>query len=251
MAVHADFAKVVEKMIRDALPAVGDRHPFHRKIVEGHATRDDLAIWAVQTYHRNLYSSRFASANHSRCPIKEVRLALLEVVKEEELAKPGAPPSHAELMVRFAEATGLSREEIFKSRPLNTTLVFIDTLMQLSEGHWLEGISFRASEIASPEGCALWHDVLQKKYGFSAAEVTWFKTHEVADIEHGNIAIDAYGKYARDEAEQTISIRAIERMLAAWDVFDYGVLRAGEEARQGRDIGFRLPSQAAQTTYAG
>jgi len=82
----------------------GMRRPFREKVYDGRATRADLEVFAVQTYNRNLYSSRFASANHSRCPIPEIRRALLEVAVEEELKGPSERPSHAELLLVFAEA---------------------------------------------------------------------------------------------------------------------------------------------------
>jgi pyrroloquinoline quinone (PQQ) biosynthesis protein C len=239
MPVHADFAEVVRRMIFEGMP--GMRHPFRRKVVEGRATRADLAVYAVQTYHRNLYSSRFASANHSRCPHPEIRRALLEVAIEEELQDPGGRPSHAELMLRFAEALGLRRDDVVSARSLASTLAFVDTIMQLSQGHWLEGMAFRASELGAPRGTALWFDALQKHYGFPAEALAWWSTHAVADVEHGNIALEAYGRYARDESEQAMAVRALERMIAAWWVFDDGVMKAGAEALEGQDVGFPVP----------
>jgi len=239
MAVVADFAAVVADMIKNGMPAT--RHPFRRKVLDGKADRIDFAMFAVQTYHRNLWSSRFAAANHARCPYPEIRRGLLGVVIEEELRDDGGP-SHAELMLRFAEAVGLPRADVEASRPLPSTRVFIDTIMNLSQGHWLEGVSFRASEIYAPIGSGAWFKMLQETYGFSADACEWWHTHAVADIEHGNIALDAYGRYAHEENEQRLALAALERMLAAWWVFDDGILKGAEEARQGADVGFPIPS---------
>jgi pyrroloquinoline quinone (PQQ) biosynthesis protein C len=239
MAAHADFTSVVEARIQQWRSSL--RYSFGQKVLEGRSTREELAIFAVQTYHRNLYSSRFASANHARCPIPEIRRALLEVVNEEEMKLPGEPPSHADLMLVFAEALGLRREDVIQARPLPSTLVFIDTIMKLSEGHWLEGMAFRASEIGTTKRIARGREALEKHYGFPPEALRWWRTHESADIRHGQIALEAYGKYARDEAEQAMSMRAIERMIAAWDIFNDGILKAGEEAPQGVDVGFPLP----------
>jgi len=242
MAAHPDFGRVVEEMIYQWKSS--PRYSFGTRVLEGSATRGELAIYAVQTYHRNLYSSRFAAANHARCPIPEVRRALLQVVQEEEMKLPGEPPSHADLMLLFTEALGLKREEVIQARPLPSTLVFIDTIMRLSEGHWLEGIAFRASELAASGRLARWREALKKHYGFPDEALAWWQTHEVADVDHGKIALEVYRKYARDEAEQTMAIRAIQRMIAAWDVFNDGVLKAGDEVRQGLDVGFPLPPES-------
>ena len=239
MTAQVDLAEKVKQIVLEEMPGP-QGHPFHRKVLEGRATRADLAVYAVQTYHRNLFSSRFASANHSRCPVPEIRRALFQVIKTEEESAVGEAPSHAELMLVFAQAVGLKREDVIHSRPLPSTLVFIDTIMQLSQGHWLEGISFRASELGAPRACRLWFEALQKHYGFSPEAVAWWKTHVEEDVAHGNIALEVYGKHVRSEAEQAAALHALQRMVAAWRVFDDGVLKAGEEALQGRDVGFPL-----------
>jgi len=236
---QADFAHTVERVVLEGLPRA--RHAFTRRVLAGEATRQDLAIFAVQTYHRNLYSSRFAAANFARCPHLDVRHGLFEVIREEELKDPGEPPSHADLMLRFAQALGLEREDVMDARPLPGTRAFIDVIMQLSEGHWLEGLAFRASEIHAPTGSGLWRKALQEHYGFSDDAVAWWSTHETADVEHGNIALKGYGTYAVDETSQQIALAALHRMIAAWWVFWDGIEAASQIARQGGEVGFRLP----------
>lgn len=242
MAVTTDFVDTVKQIIFEELP--GGRHSFSRKVFDGRATRADLAVYAVQTYHRNLYSSRFATANHSHCPIAEIRRGLLEVAIEEELKDAGERPSHAELMLRFAVALGMRREDVEGSRPLPSTLTFIDTIMNLSQGHWLEGIAFRASELRAPEGSSRWLDVLQRVYGFPPEACEWWRTHAEVDVEHGNISMNAYTHHVRDESEKEIAIRALRRMNAAWWVLLDGVERAGEAALRGEGVGFPLPAAA-------
>ena len=220
----------------------GMRHPFRQRVADGLATRADLAVFAVQTYQRNLWSSRFASANHSRCPIPEIRRSLLEVAYEEELKGPGQQLSHAEQMLIFTDALGLRREDVVNSRPLPGTLAFIDTIMKLSEGHWLEAIAFRASEQNSPKGSAIWAEVLQRVYGFSPEAVVWWSTHAVADVAHGNISMEVYRHYVRDASERELALRALERMFAAWRVFFDNIVEAGQSALTGGEVGFVLPS---------
>jgi len=218
-------------MLNEGLP--GSKHPFTKMIYEGLATKADLSEFAKQTYLRNLYSSRFASANHSNCPIPEVRKRLLEVIQDEEEAEPGSPPSHARLMVKFGLATGLKEEEIVHARPLATTLTFIDTIKSLSRGHWLEGMAFRASEINAPKGSARTFKTLHEKYGFKPEELQWWSTHAEADVGHSSIAIDAYGNYVRSEAEQELVFQSLDRMMAAWEVFYDGLFKLSQERVKG------------------
>ena len=141
------------------------------------------------------------------------------------------------------EALGIRREDIITSRPLPGTLVFIDTIMQLSQGHWLEGMAFRASEINAPSGSVRWLRSMQEHYGFPSEALGWWSTHATVDVEHGNISLEAYGKHAREEWEQTRSLQAIERMLAASRVFFDGIMEAGEAGLRGEDVGFPLPAE--------
>lgn len=217
----------VQKAVREGMPGI--RHPFTKMVYEGRATNDDLRDLAKQTYIRNLYSSRFASANHSSCPVPEVRKRLLEVIQDEEESEPGSPPSHAQLMLKFGLAIGLKEEEIIHARPLATTLTFIDTIMNLSRGHWLEGMAFRASEINAPKGTAIMFTVLHERYGFKPEDLQWWSTHAEADVGHSSIAVDAYRNYAKSEAEQKLVLHSLERMMAAWEVFYDGLFKVSRE----------------------
>src|SRR5215213_8144902 len=105
MATRENFAQFVYEYVTTR-PS-GGWELFAGAVVSGEATRADLAVFAVQTYHRNLYSSRFASANHARCPHADIRRGLLEVANEEELSANGSHLSHAEMMLRFAMAVGV------------------------------------------------------------------------------------------------------------------------------------------------
>jgi pyrroloquinoline quinone (PQQ) biosynthesis protein C len=237
MSPEAQFAKQVEQIVFQRMAG----RPLSRKVREGRASREELAIFAVQTYHRNLFSSRFAAANHSRCPVPELRRGLIHVIEDEEAKLPGEPPSHADLIVIFAEALGLRREVVVQSRPLPSTLAFIDSIMRLSEGHWLEGMAFRALEIGAPRGCAIWIEALKKHYGFEEDVLTWWKVHQEADVGHSNIALKAYGEHVHDESERRLVLDALDRAIGAWEVFEAGILNGAQAAREGADVGFPLP----------
>src|SRR3954451_7875355 len=110
MAAQENFAQFVLEYV--STRPTGGWELFAGAVVSGEATKADLAVFAVQTYHRNLYSSRFASANHARCPHADIRLGLLDVALEEEMKGAGSPPSHAELILQFAEALGMRSQDV-------------------------------------------------------------------------------------------------------------------------------------------
>ncbi len=101
--------------------------------------------------------------------------------------------------------------------------------MNLSRGHWLEGMAFRASEINAPKGTAIMFTVLHERYGFKPEDLQWWSTHAEADVGHSSIAVDAYRNYAKSEAEQKLVLHSLERMMAAWEVFCDGLFKVSRE----------------------
>src|SRR5437667_12681382 len=97
--------------------AVNARHsrmnPFTEKWVKGELTRPQLGAWAAQHY---LYVSKFprwCATVYGGCADPDARDFLLENIIEEE-----SGTKHVDLLIRFAEACGVSRTEVETARQL-------------------------------------------------------------------------------------------------------------------------------------
>src|SRR5438876_7891379 len=91
-------------------------NPFTEKWVKGELTRPQLGSWAAQHYQYVSQFPRWCAAVYAECPYGDARDFLLENIIEEE-----SGTKHVDLLIRFAEACGVSRKEIETARQLGTT----------------------------------------------------------------------------------------------------------------------------------
>src|SRR5262245_34975479 len=95
--------------------AVNARHsrlnPFTEKWVNGELTRPQLGAWAAQHYQYVSQFPRWCATVYGTCPYSDVRDFLLENIIEEE-----SGTKHVSLLIRFAEACGVSQQEVETAR---------------------------------------------------------------------------------------------------------------------------------------
>src|SRR6266568_2538360 len=100
--------------------AVNARHsrmnPFTEKWVKGELTRPQLGAWAAQHYQYVSQFPRWCAAVYAECPYPDARDFLLENIVEEE-----SGVKHVDLLIRFAEACGVSRAQVETAQQLPTT----------------------------------------------------------------------------------------------------------------------------------
>src|SRR5206468_10686708 len=100
--------------------AVNARHsrltPFTEKWVKGELSRAQLGAWAAQHYQYVSQFPRWCATVYGECPDPDARDFLLENIIEEE-----SGTKHVDLLIRFAEACGVSRAEDRKSTRLNSS----------------------------------------------------------------------------------------------------------------------------------
>src|SRR5207248_5168464 len=100
--------------------AVNARHsrlnPFTEQWVKGALSRDQLGAWAAQHYQYVSQFPRWCAIVYGQCPDPDARDFLLENIIEEE-----SGTKHVDLLIRFAEACGVSRAEVESKQQLPTT----------------------------------------------------------------------------------------------------------------------------------
>jgi len=147
--------------------AVNARHsrmnPFTEKWVNGELTRAQLGAWACQHYQ---YVSQF----------------LLENIIEEE-----SGTKHVDLLIRFAEACGVTRKEVECARQIPTTRGLTAWCFEMSHRPFhiaaaglLVGLESQVPGIYKRN-----LPPLKTHYGFTDHEVEFFAIHIEADEVHG------------------------------------------------------------------
>src|ERR1700674_2295003 len=187
------------------------KHPFYQQWTAGTLSTERLRNYAIQYYRHVAAFPRYLSALHSRCDDLETRQVLLENLIDEER---GAE-NHPALWLKFAQALGLTRDEVLAAAPLpaaNALVANFDHLsrdLPLSAG--LSALYVYESQVAEVATAKI--DGLERFYGFSrdvrdvseasADVLKFFTVHRDADPYHAPAVaqlIERYGTRPEDHA---------------------------------------------------
>lgn len=204
-----------------ALDAViGERHmlqhPFYQLWNEGALTLPVLREYAKEYYLHVHFFPTYVSATHSRCHDLAIRQMLLENLFEEE----HGPDNHPELWLRFAEALGVSREEMARHQHLPQTRAAVALLRELSaRPNPAEGLAtLYAYESQVPEVAAVKIEGLKRYYGITDERgLSFFTVHLHADEIHRAVLREALTQVCTSAHDQE---RALEAAAEAADALN-------------------------------
>ena len=178
----------------------------------------------MQEYSKQYYRHveafpTYVSAVHANCPSLPVRQHLLENLIEEERGT----ENHPELWLRFAEALGVSRDEVLTATPLPETTALVDTFRTLTrDSSYLAGTAaLLAYEAQIPEVAATKIDGLKQFYGMDDQRgLAFFQVHLQADQFHAETGRQILREHLTPEHTDEI-VNACEQSLSAlWDMLD-------------------------------
>jgi len=184
--------------------AVAGKHsqvsPFSLAWAEGRLTKDHFAFWVAQHLHYVGHFSEWLGAMFADCPHKDARDFLLQNMWEEEMGTP-----HTELLIRFGEACGWSRERILSTPALPTTNGLRYWCETLAKSHDVVGASAAlivGLESQTPGIYIRQLPPLREIYQFTEDETIFFDVHISSDVIHGERGYQIVEKYATTEEEQ-------------------------------------------------
>ncbi len=198
-------------------------HPFYLAWTRGELSVAALADYARQYYHHVAAFPTYLSAVHARCDDQSTRRQLLNNLVDEE----GGSPNHPELWLQFAEALGVSKENVQSSEKWNETSHLIGTFRSVcSEGTTAEGLAaLYAYESQIPAVSESKIDGLKKHYGFNEPEsYRYFTVHIEADREHSAAERALLAKNIRPENSAGVTAAADRVLNALWELLS-GVCR--------------------------
>jgi pyrroloquinoline-quinone synthase len=196
------------------------KHPFYQAWTAGTLTADRLRNYAVQYYQHVAAFPRYLSGLHSRCEDIETRQHLLENLIDEERG----PDNHPELWLRFAEALGVTRDEVLSAAPLPATTALIDTFTSLSRelppAAGLAALYVYETQVAEVATAKI--DGLRKFYGIDhAAGVQFFTLHRDTDLYHAKAVAELIERNHVGANDQAVALEAARTALkAVWDLLD-------------------------------
>jgi len=159
-------------------------HPFYQRWLAGDLTRDDLRRYAAQYFRFEAAFPGYLCQVLAKLDTAADRRVLLQNLVDEE----GGPETHLELFVRFANALGLTRDDLERTPVTESTQALLETFDDATRhGSAAEGlVTLYAYESQAAEVAASKTASLMARYDLAPGDGTAFwETHAKADELHG------------------------------------------------------------------
>jgi pyrroloquinoline-quinone synthase len=198
---------------RDQLEAaVNARHsrlnPFTEEWVKGTLSRAQLGAWAAQHHQYVSQFPRWCAAIYAECPYADARDFLLENIIEEE-----SGTKHVDLLIRFAEACGVSRSTVESTTQLPTTRALTAWCYETAHRPFTEAAAGLLVGLESQVPGIYKRNLppLKTHYGFTDHEVEFFAIHIEADEVHGERGYEIVEQYATTAEERERAAEAVRQ----------------------------------------
>lgn len=179
-----EFRSALESAIKGKS---ANKSPFSVAWASGKLTRAHLARWAENHYHYVGPFADYLGYIYARMPdsMKEAKDFILSNMYEEEIAA----DRHTDLLIRFAESCGTTRERIENPDGMLPSTRALQS--------WCFAVAMREDPIVAIAGLVVGLEsqvpsiyrrqapTLREKYGFSDEEMEFFDLHIVSDEIHG------------------------------------------------------------------
>ncbi|MFQ5684755.1 MAG: iron-containing redox enzyme family protein [Candidatus Binatia bacterium] len=160
----------------------------------------------------------------------EQQRALIPLVVSEggEDTVGGKMTAHSYLFVKVAESLGISREELFATEYLPTTLIEKDELFLLQRSSVLEALCGGniATESIHDTHCHKMAVALETHYAISCEALEFYYVHFRAEEDHTLKAVKLLEKLAAHDEQQIRGLLALRRAITARRIFADGAYEA-------------------------
>jgi pyrroloquinoline-quinone synthase len=221
-----EFVTKLKKDIQ-AFPKIRIKHPFLKAVCNGTATLEQIRAWAIQDYQFRAAVPRIAMLRYLACTDPEIAQKLWGVVEEETRGLDTGSAGHNELAIRFANAIGLTKEELETAelRPSTAAhLYYVELIIHTLPWFVVMSIQIGAEGTFGPAAAAIGHGLI-KNYKMNPEDVRFFTVHSEADEDHSSLAEDIAVRYLHSPAlqEQTYkaTFRRMELLYDIWSIPGY------------------------------
>jgi len=230
-----EFAEQLLKEAQDTHPWL--HHPLFHMIWDGRLTREQ-----VRDIIRQQGAFFLDTLRHAAWKIVSVggftptwedlqrQRALIPLVVEEggEDTIGGTHTGHSLLFVRVLEAFGLTRDEIFATDYLPTTIIEKNELFALQRAGTIEALCGGniATESINPIHVGRMARALEQHYGLPKSELDFYYVHIEVEDDHRDRAVRILEQLCVTDAEQKRGLSALRRAIAARRICADGLLEA-------------------------
>jgi pyrroloquinoline-quinone synthase len=204
-----DFRSALENAIQGKSAT---RSPFSIAWASGTLTRAHLARWAENHYHYVGPFADYLAYIYARTPdhLTDAKDFLLANMYEEEIGG----DRHTDLLIRFAEACGTTRERVVDPDNMSPTTRGLQS--------WCYAVAMREDPVIAVAGLVVGLEsqvpsiyrkqtpTLREKYQFTDEEVEFFDLHIVSDEIHGERGYQIVLEHANTPELQRKCLRICE-----------------------------------------
>jgi pyrroloquinoline quinone (PQQ) biosynthesis protein C len=231
----AEFARALLKEAQETHPWL--HHPLFRMIYDGELSRPQLqnvirqqGCFFLDTLRHAAWKIISVGGYTPTWEDLERQRQLIPLVVEEggEDTVGGNQTAHAFLFVRLCEALGLTRQEIFNTEYLPTTMIEKNELFLLQRSSTLEALCGGniATESINPVHMQRMARAMEKHYGVSKATLDFYYVHMEVEGDHADRAVRIIEKLAVTDADQARGLLGMRRAIAARRICADGLLDA-------------------------
>ncbi len=205
--------------IANEVPMV--EHPWFKGIIEHRWRREQIILGEIQHYLRvrtNPIFFGYIAIN----AVNEKAYGLMDTLIENFMEELGGEKTHVDIMLRFLEEAGISREQADEAEPAPGTMAAIEMItggcQRLSAIEGISIVTFAEAQHGGANGVAA--KVFQEltgHYGFSSHAAGTYELHAEQDEGHGGRQIEAIKKSATDGATQEKVRRAVKLGVNAFN----------------------------------
>jgi pyrroloquinoline-quinone synthase len=198
-------------------------NPFTERWVKGELSRAQLGAWACQHYQYVSQFARWCAAVYAECPDPDARDFLLENIVEEE-----SGVKHVDLLIRFAEACGVSRPEVETARQLPTTRALTAWCYETSRRPFHVAAAGLLVGLESQVPGIYQRNLppLRTHYGFTDREVEFFAIHIEADEVHGERGYQIVERHCMTPERQAEALEQVRQATEMRWQYMTGLYRA-------------------------
>jgi pyrroloquinoline quinone (PQQ) biosynthesis protein C len=212
-------------------------HPLFHQIYDGRLSRTQLqqvlrqqGCFFLDTLRHAAWKIISVGGDTPTWEDLERQRALIPLVVEEggEDTVGGKTTAHAFLFVRLCEALGISREEVFHTEYLPTTVIEKNELFALQRASTLEALCGGniATESINPAHMGRMAQAMEKHYGAPREALDFYFVHMAVEGDHADRAVKILSRLAVTDEAQARGRLAMRRAIAARRICADGMLEA-------------------------
>ena len=231
----ADFAARLLKEAQDTHPWL--HHRLFRMMSDGELTREQIrnvvrqqGAFFLDTLRHAAWKIISVGGYTPTYEDLEKQRSLIPLVVEEggHDTVGGKQTAHAFLYVRLCEGLGFSREEVFNTDYLPTTVIEKNELFQLQREGTLQALCGGniATESINHIVSARLAQAMERHYGVPRASLDFYFEHMEVEEDHAERALAILAKIATTEATQKTGQLALRRAIAARRICADGMYEA-------------------------